>query len=851
MAALAVSAEWHDASAAEPGAEPVDPEHARRLAALLADDDRLFSRGQRHVYRDKHLGAISLPVGGIAAGPIQINGEGRRIWQIFKNYEAVTLPNSFFAVRAKAGDSPPVARAVQTVGEDPFAAMKALQFSGEYPFGWYTFEDPELPVEVSLEVFSPLIPLDTRNSSIPCAIFNLTAHNPGQQAVQVGFLATQQNPIGGDQGGSSTGVLRDRGATLLQMTTNLPADSPMYGSMALAAVGTDARATAAWDDLAALAKRFTETGEVSGPDQAGPSQAKQRLNGAMAVPLVLQPGETGTVHFVLAWHFPNVQAVPGRRGNMYANWWPDALAVARDVVSRLEDLTRQTRLYHETLYATNLPYWLLDRISSQVAILSSMTCNWSKDGFFYAWEGCNPSAGCCPGNATHVWGYPQAHARLFPSVARCMREQEYAAQKPDGMMTVRFTHNFPAFDGMCHEIAGSYREHLTSPDGKWLAMHWPAIKKAMDYIINRWDKDENGILSGPQHAMDGDQGGTTSWLGSTYLCALAAATKMARLQHDRTAADRYEKILEVGQIHQDKALFNGEYFIQVPDPTPREDYLTGCYIDQMLGQWWALQVDLGWLYPPDHVRSAMAALFKYNFHTDFKGFRQSPRIFCAESDAGMIQCTWPKDGEPKPPHVIKYANEIMSGFEYSAAGMMLYAGLTREAFAVLHAAADRYDGRLRKLPNKPNFANWGYSGNPFGDDECGKFYARAMAIWTILLACQGFSYDGPAGTISFAPLWMPEDHVSFFTAAEGWGLFRQKRQQRRQHDTIDVKWGRLRLGVVGLALADGVCPDRIHVTLGGKAMAAVHNMAGNGLTISLPPDTTVRAGEVLEIVVET
>ena len=851
MAALAVSAELPDALAAEPGAEPLDPEHARRLAALLADDDRLFSRGQRRVYRDKHLEAISLPVGGIAAGPIQINGEGRRIWQIFKNYEAVTLPNSFFAVRAKAGDSPPVARAVQTVGEAPLAAMKALQFSGEYPFGWYTFEDPELPVEVSLEVFSPLIPLDTRNSSIPCAIFNLTAHNPGQQVVQVDFLATQQNPIGGDQGGSSTGVLRDRGATLLQMTTNLSADSPMYGSMALAAVGTDARATAAWDDLVALARRFTETGEVSGPEQAGPSQAKQRLNGAMAVPLVLRPGETRTVHFVLAWHFPNVQAVPGHRGNRYANWWPDALAVARDVLSRLEDLTRQTRLYHETLYATNLPYWLLDRISSQVAILSSMTCNWAKDGFFYAYEGCNPSAGCCNGNATHVWGYPQAHARLFPDIARRMREQIFTHMRPDGMITVRFSHNFPAFDGMCHEITAALREHQTSTDSSWLAGQWPAVKKAMDYIVNRWDKDADGMLAGPQHAMDGDQGGTTSWLGSTYLCALAAATKMARLQNDTAAAARYEKILKVGQVNQDKALFNGEYFIQIPDPTPREDYLTGCYIDQMLGQWWALQVGLGWLYPPDHVRSAMAALFKYNFHTDFKGFRQSPRIFCADSDAGMIQGTWPKGGKPKPPHVIQYTSEIMSGFEYAAACLMVQSGSMREGFTVLHAVADRYDGRLRKMPSKPNYANWGYTGNPFGDDECGKFYARAMAIWGVLMACQGFAYDATSGSIGFVPLWKPEDHTSFFTAAEGWGLFRQKRQERRQHDTIDVKWGRLRLGVVVLALADGVRPDRVHVTLGGKSMAAVHNMAGNRLTISLPPDTTIRTGEALEIVVET
>ena len=150
-----------------------------------------------------------------------------------------------------------------------------------------------------------------------------------------------------------------------------------------------------------------------------------------------------------------------------------------------------------------------------------------------------------------------------------------------------------------------------------------------------------------------------------------------------------------------------------------------------------------------------------------------------------------------------------------------------------------------------NYTAWGYSGNPFGDDECGKFYARAMAIWTILLACQGFSYDGPAGKIGFAPLWRPEEHVSFFTAAEGWGLFRQNRQERRQHDTIDVKWGRLRLGVVTLELADDVRPDRVQITLGDKSIAATHDMAGKRLTISLPPDTTVRAGEALKFVVET
>jgi uncharacterized protein (DUF608 family) len=496
------------------------------------DEHRLFGRGTRRVYRGKHLTAISLPVGGVAAEPIQINGEARRhIWQVFRNYQAVTLPNSFFAVRAGK-----VERVLQTVGEGTLAPMKELSFSGEYPFGWYTFEEPALPVQVSMEVFSPLIPLNTKDSSIPCAIFNLTAENTGKEPVAVSFLATQQNPIGytlpnpiqGNKsktyGGNVNRVLRDKDGVVLHLGSTRTKDAATHGDLALATPAADAKATARWES----GFDFAEVNEIE------PTPAGETANAALLVPFVLKPGEKRTVTFVLAWHFTNTgfQARTRHTGNMYANWWPDALSVAQDVVKRLESLTAQTRLFNETFYKTNLPYWLLDRMSSQVAILSSMTCHWAKDGFFYAFEGCNPGSGCCEGNAPHVWGYPQAHARLFPEIARRMREEQFTLMKPNGVIPIRFVgwgSNIVAFDGMCHEITAALREHQTNPDPTWLARQWPAIKKALDYMIARWDKDENGMLSGPKHAMDGNQGGTCPWLGGTYLCALAAATTMASL----------------------------------------------------------------------------------------------------------------------------------------------------------------------------------------------------------------------------------------------------------------------------------------------------------------------------------
>ncbi|UCH34079.1 MAG: glucosylceramidase [Armatimonadota bacterium] len=831
----------------------------------LSSDDYLFSRGRQRVYRGEQLTGISLPVGGIGSGCIQMDGRGvRTVWQIFNNHEQASVPHSFFAVRAKSPGAPAMVRALQTAPVGPFAAMKSLSFRGEYPFGWYDFKDPQLPVSVSLETFNPLIPLNARDSAIPCAIYNLSAENRGDETAEVSFLATQQNAVGftgkgaidgrshGDYGGNMNRIARVKGATVLHMSADMKDDAPGSGDMALAAIGEAATATAAWRELDALAAAFANDGELHGPKKAGPSPPGATTDAALAVPFKLKPGEKRTVTFVLAWHFPNAahgNRKWGGRGNMYANWWGGALDVAREVASRLPELTQLTRLYHDTLYSSNLPRWLLDRIGSQVAILRSQTCFWTKDGYFGGWEGCVPSGGCCLGNCSHVWHYAQAHARLFPEIGRIMREQELRFQTPDGGIPHRQAPNFgPAFDGQCGIILGAYREHLVGPDRRWLGRHWPKVKLAMDYTIATWDADEDGVLAGAQwNTLDEALGGSSSWLGTLYLAALAAAEKMAALQEEPDTAARYRRIRESGSARQDETLFNGDYYIQIPDAEPRKDYMTGCHIDQVLGQWWAHQLDLGWLYPPARVRTALRSLVKHNFRPHFVGIAQAPRKFVDDSDAGLQMITWPAGGRPDPQQTMFYADEVMTGFEYSAAAAMMQSDLLNQGFMIVRAVADRYDGRLRTGLTGPDSAAWGYSGNPFGDDECGKFYARAMSVWSMLLACQGFIYDGPAGVIGFEPKWRPEDHVSFFTAAEGWGLFAQKRTRRQQTERIEMRRGQLRVRTMIFAAPRNRRPVRVTVTAAGAAVPASLSVEDSRITVSLASGITVREGEIIEV----
>ncbi|MBN1443651.1 MAG: hypothetical protein JXA90_13155, partial [Planctomycetes bacterium] len=567
-------------------------------------------------------------------------------------------------------------------------------------------------------------------------------------------------------------------------------DSRLWGGLALGAVGEGVTACARWTDAADLWKDFSADGRLSGPGDSSASPAGETYNAALSVPLALEPGEEKTASFVLTWFFPNVERF-GHRGNRYAAWFGDAMEVNEYVRGNLSRLVADTHLYHDTMYETNLPYLAVDAITSQSVIFRGPTCWWAEEhkdtgkDYFAGFEGCY---GCCPLNCTHVWNYAQAHARLFPEIGRNLRWYDFQHYlKEDGETQHRQHAPSGGFiDGHSAVIEGAYREYLMSPDASFLEEIYPRVKLAMEWLIKKIDPDEDGVNGGQQwNTYDVATDGAHTFLGSQYLSALAAAEKMALVTKDEEAARRWRKIRDAGSKNQDEKLWNGEYWIQIPEPRPARDYNTGCHSDQLLGQWWSHMLDNGYLYPPDRVKTALRSVFRHNFREDFHGFHQRPRRYVIDEEGGLLMCSWPKGGRPDP--FILYADEVWTGIEYEVAGLMIYEGLIDEAMKIITTARERYDGRVRPGLNS------GPGGNPFNELECGKFYARAMSSWSILLASQGFVYEGPRGILGFRPRYKPEDHSSFFSCAEGWGLFTQKRSGRTQKETIECRWGKIAL----------------------------------------------------------
>ncbi|MBI4325049.1 MAG: hypothetical protein HY674_07265 [Chloroflexi bacterium] len=571
----------------------------------------------------------------------------------------------------------------------------------------------------------------------------------------------------------------------------------------------------------------------------------QSLTGSLTRALALAPGQSATVTYVVTWHFPNVKlgGLRNYEGRWYGRKFTNALAVAEYVARHFDRLATQTRLWHDTWYDSTLPYWFLDRTFLNTSILATNTCYWFGNGRFYAWEG----VGCCAGTCGHVWQYAHALARLFPSLERDTRERmDFGlALQPDGAIFFRGEfNNIPAVDGQAGTILRALREHQMSADNVWLQKNYASIRQSISWLMAK-DANGDGLIESNQHnTLDTDWFGPVAWLSGLYLAALRAGEELAREVGDDAFARRCREIFEKGQPNLMAQLFDGEYFINKPDPQHLDaiNSGSGCHIDQVFGQSWAFQVGLPRILPEKETRLALQSLWRYNFTPDAGPYREAykaGRWYAMPGEAGLLMCTFPRSGwdyaQAKgkgPDWAAGYFNECMNGFEYQAAGHAIWEGMVLEGLAITRAVHDRYHAARR---------------NPWNEIECGDHYARSMASYGVFLAACGYEHHGPKGRLGFAPRLTPGDFRCAFTTAEGWGTYSQKCGMRNAECGIQVRWGRLRLRTVSLTVPADFRPTRVTVTLAGRAVPATLAVKDGKAEIQFNEETVVKEGEKMEV----
>jgi uncharacterized protein (DUF608 family) len=604
-----------------------------------------------------------------------------------------------------------------------------------------------------------------------------------------------------------------------------------FGTMALAVIGEgtanpDVRSADLPASAFARSDRPTAEGEIP--------------VGSVAQSQVIAAGESAEFRFVVAWHFPNskVPCPDAKTGNHFSKRFRDATAVAVYVVNELPRLESQTRLWRDIWYDSTLPHWFLDRTFANTSILATSTSHRFASGRFWAWEG----IGCCAGTCTHVWHYAQAVGRLFPEIERDLRERvDFGVGfiPETGVVRHRAEGSGPAIDGQCGRILGVWREHQMSADGEFLKRLWPKVKQSLEHVIKH-DRDGDGILDGAQeNTLDAAWYGQIAWITSLAIAALLAGEAMAQEQGDLEFAERCRAHYQKARSSVETKLFNGEYFFQIADPKRAKSLGTyeACHIDQVHGQSWAWQVNLGRVLDREKTLRALKALWKYNFAPDVGPFREkftAGRPYALAGDAGLVMTTNPKlikDVYGLPSWQIGYFNECMSGFEHQVASHMIAEGMVLDGLAITRAIHDRYHASRR---------------NPWNEIECSDHYSRAMASYGTFITACGFEYNGPKGHIGFAPKLTPENFKAAFTAARGWGSFSQRVENGRMKAEITLKSGTLRLRSIRLATAEK--PALATAEVNGKPIIIDQLTFAEGrTTLTWSNDITLSASQNIQI----
>ena len=164
--------------------------------------------------------------------------------------------------------------------------------------------------------------------------------------------------------------------------------------------------------------------------------------------------------------------------------------------------------FQEALFSSTLPPYVLDAVSSNLAILKSPTVLRLENGDLWGWEGCFPDAGCCHGSCTHVWNYAQAFPHLYPRAERTLRELELGrSMDENGHVTFRSAlpegpvkHSFhAASDGQLGGIMKVYRDWQISGDTDWLKKMYPLAKRSLDYYSVPGTPPQGASLRAPQY----------------------------------------------------------------------------------------------------------------------------------------------------------------------------------------------------------------------------------------------------------------------------------------------------------------------------------------------------------------
>lgn len=816
-------------------------------------------------YTGEYLNRIAFPIGGMGAGMFCLEGTGTISHLSIRNKpEIFNEPGIFAAICVKGvkngakvleGPVPDwkkfgIGDAGNGLGGSTAGLPRFTKavFEARFPFATIDLMDSDLPIRTQITGWSPFIPTDDDNSSLPVASMEYKIVNISNNAIELVFSFNSRNFVRVENGKNSINKIQN-GFILSESGTKeqsfLKADYAVFTDDASTAVdycwfrgGWWDPFTMAWNDVA---KGETKSNAPVESDAPGAS---------LYVPFALSPGKEKTIRVMMAWYSPESDLTAGDSGPekescdaasgccsspdvlqldkydknfdgpFYKPWYSSRFNNINEIadywLQHYKELRDKSALFKEAFYASTLPPEVIEVVAANLSILKSPTVMRQYDGRLWSWEGCSDNSGCCHGSCTHVWNYAQAIPHLFPALERSLRHTEFCEdQSAEGHQNFRARlpikpadHHFhAAADGQLGGIMKVYREWPISGDNEWMKKMYPMVKVSLDYCIRTWDPGNKGVIEEPHHnTYDIEFWGPDGMHCSFYIGALHAIIAMGKfLKND---VSNYEALAEKGKNKLETELYDGEYFIQriqfsgLRAPSPVEEAkksFGGEYskeaIDLLEKEGPKYQYGKGCL--SDGVLGCwIARMCGLNDVTDSQKIQSHIRAVHKYN----LKRNLSEHANPQRPSYA-FGNEgglllcswpkdgkLSLPFVYSDE---VWTGIEHQVASHLMLMGDIEKGLeiLRISRNRYD----GRVRNPFNEYECGHWYARALSSYGYLQALTGVRYDAVDKTLFIDS--KVGDFVSFLSTESGFGTVHFKQGKA----SVNVAYGKIEVNKIEIA----------------------------------------------------
>jgi len=783
------------------------------------------SSGFSETYNRSSSNRSGIALGGIGSGSVELRKNGQFYnWSIMNNWPVFTgdplvvrtFPHNsdddsflFFLVRYQVEGETPKLKLLQINDGLSEAALESItyyfpwlstvekiEYNGTFPFVTLNFSDREMPFDIQMQSYSPFIPHDIKNSSLPGIFFDFKIISHSSKPVKVLLVGTLRNLSGYDTTEKffTADSYYSEGFHGFSMESNgMDTTASSWGQMGLFSSSPNCSYYLGWEhkhpyyEKLLLSEKFENIDDTEsrnsnkkGKKTANTSGNKdQRCFSSLGFNAELSKGDTLNANVIFAWNFPNLYGALNEesklinddysldyrltkiQGHYYNNFFNSAFQVASYLDENQESLYGKTKEFLDNFYDTDIEPFVLNQINSQFnTFITSSTL--TKSGKFAIREGLTPSQPWGPNGTIDVTLYGSASTiALFPELQKNLMRIHKCLQSPKGEINhglssdLEQTLNGTA--GVYHrvDLVPNYiqlvlRDFFWTGDQNYLREMWPSVVKGIDYILTERDADKNLMpdMEGIMCSYDNfPMYGLASYIQSQWLAAMKLTSEAALIMKDQKTYALTLDILEKGTALMNQKLWNGSYYSLSNDYSGSRGEDKGILTDQIIGQWVAHQTGMGYLFPKENVSKSLETIISKSYFTNF----------------GLRNCTWPQYPDLFPIQDsdlwVDQANTCWSGVELGFASLLLYEGKTTDALNVIKTVDDRY----RK------------AGLYWDHQEFGGHYYRPLSAWSIINGYLGLGIKN--GNYIFNPRIEKDNFKIFFSFGNGTARYRKDKEQ--------------------------------------------------------------------------